>query len=126
MTRRSGSEESQYPFRADPPTLAAHTDSVVKLAGPGYPETMSREAWRDAVAAQLGEAARGLTERHDHRVRKALGTCLAYLEKAASRGDPLASDLMRHLRAASAVEQPTERFQFAPGELEEIKSRRGG
>jgi hypothetical protein len=116
----------RYLFRAGPPTFAANAESVVTPGGPGYPETMPREVWRDEVAELLAEAARALTERHDHRVRKTLGTCLAYLEKAHARGDHFAGELLHQLRSGTAVEQPTERFQFAPGELEEIKSRRGG
>jgi hypothetical protein len=75
--------------------------------------------WRESVASLLSEAGRALAAGQGKQARVALGTCMAYLEIAEKSGDALASDLLRQLSPRSNDEL-TERFQFAPGELEEL------
>jgi len=77
--------------------------------------------WRDNVAALLEEVAKALVVHQDRRAVVAIGTALAYLERARARGERDADHLLSQLRAAVEGDR-TERFQFAPGELEAIKS----
>ncbi len=77
--------------------------------------------WRENVASLLQEVAEALVARNDHRAVVAIGTALAYLEKARSRGDTEAGRLLEQLREATNSDELTKRFSFAPGELEEIK-----
>lgn len=51
-----------------------------------------------------------------------MGTALFYLEKARAAGETGAGEILDRLRG-EAFENPTERFTFAPGELEEITRR---
>ena len=83
--------------------------------------------WRESVASLLSEAGRALAAGQGNQARVALGTCVAYLEIAEKSGDALARDL-RNLLSARANDELTERFQFAPGELEELdaENKRGG
>jgi hypothetical protein len=81
--------------------------------------------WRDEVAKLLGEVGGALVARRDREAAKLLGTTLAYVEKAQARGEQGAAELFRHFREV-AENAGTERFRFEPGELEAIKSRRGG
>jgi hypothetical protein len=83
--------------------------------------------WRESVASLLTEAGRALAAGQDSQARVALGTCVAYLEIAEKGGDTLASDLLRQL-IPRTNDELTERFQFAPGELEELdqENKRGG
>ena len=73
--------------------------------------------WRESVAALLTEAGRALAAGQGGQARVALGTCVAYLELAEKSGEHLAKDLLSQLRPRQK-EELTERFQFAPGELE--------
>jgi len=77
--------------------------------------------WRENVASLLEEVAKALVARNDRRAMVAIGTALAYLDKARSRGDLEAGQLLSELREAANNENLTARFSFAPGELEEIK-----
>jgi len=84
--------------------------------------------WRESVASLLMEAGRALAVGQVNQVRVALGTCVAYLEIAEKGGDTMAGDLLRQLRP-QLTDELTERFQFAPGELEELEAenkRNGG
>lgn len=83
---------------------------------------MQPAPWREDVAALLTEMARALRANQDRHAVRALGTVLAYIERLSARGERGAEELLRLLRQ-SAGEQLTERFSFAPGELEEIKRR---
>jgi len=76
--------------------------------------------WRDNVASLLQEVAHALVAHNDRRAVVALGTALAYLEKASVSGDGEAVYLLARLREATK-EDHTARFQFAPGELESLK-----
>ena len=92
---------------------------MCKAARIGILHCVSASTWRQSVASLLGEAGRALSAGQDRQARVALGTCVAYLEIAEKSGDALASDLRRVL-GPRENEELTERFQFAPGELEEL------
>jgi hypothetical protein len=85
---------------------------------------VSQIKWRENVAALLAEVGNELVARNDRRVVVAMGTALAYLEKARDQGDAQAAELLTRLRHATQSDH-TERFSFAPGELEELKRRAG-
>jgi hypothetical protein len=86
---------------------------------------MAALLWRQQVAEQLIEAGRALSAGNARRASAALGTAMAYLEKARASGDPSASALLLEMSASVEVES-TERFSFAPGELEELNARQSG
>jgi hypothetical protein len=86
---------------------------------------MAALLWRQQVAEQLIEAGRALSAGNARRTSAALGTAVGYLEKARASGDPSASALLLQLSAPVEVES-TERFSFAPGELEGLNARRSG
>jgi hypothetical protein len=86
---------------------------------------MATLLWREQVAEQLIEAGRALSAGNARRASAALGTAVAYLEKARASGDPHASALMLQLSVSVEVES-TERFSFAPGELEQLNARKNG
>ena len=79
--------------------------------------------WRENVASLLQDVAKALLADNDRRAVVAIGTALAYLEKARMCGDPQAAFLLAQLRAATQ-EDRTARFQFVPGELEALKSQK--
>jgi hypothetical protein len=83
---------------------------------------MSQANWRSDVGDLLLETARAVAARHDKRAIQSLGTALFYLEKARAAGETGAGEILDRLRS-DAFENPTERFTFAPGELEEITRR---
>jgi hypothetical protein len=84
---------------------------------------MAALLWRQHVGEQLIEAGRALSEGNARRASAALGTAVAYLEKARASGDPSASAMLLQL-SVSANDEGTARFSFAPGELEELNARR--
>lgn len=71
----------------------------------------------------LAEVSHALRDKRDRHAGRGLGTVLAYLAKLQARGEPGVEYLMDQLPAA-AGDAPTDRFRFAPGEAEEIQSRR--
>ncbi len=75
--------------------------------------------WRETVSSLLTEAGRSLALGQPNQTRIALGTCVAYLEIAQKSGDAVARELLRQL-IPSTNEELTERFSFAPGELERL------
>jgi hypothetical protein len=80
--------------------------------------------WRGELSILFSEVVRALEAKQDRQAARALGTAIAYLGKVHARGEPGAEQLVAQL-PGTAVENSTERFQFAPGELEELKSRPG-
>lgn len=76
--------------------------------------------WRESVASLLEDLAKALLAHNDRRAVVAIGTAIAYLEKARISGDEEAASLLAQLREA-VQEDRTARFQFVPGELESIK-----
>ncbi|HYP76272.1 MAG TPA: hypothetical protein VER12_09965 [Polyangiaceae bacterium] len=85
---------------------------------------MAALIWRQHVGEQLIEAGRALSVGNARRANAALGTAFAYLEKARRSGDPEAAALLLQL-SVSVSNESTERFSFAPGELEELSRTRG-
>jgi len=81
--------------------------------------------WRQHVAEQLIEAGNALSAGNARRASAALGTAVAYLEKARATGDAGASALLLQL-SVSVKDECTERFSFAPGELEQLNARKMG
>ncbi|MEI9947420.1 MAG: hypothetical protein WDO74_00135 [Pseudomonadota bacterium] len=86
---------------------------------------MASLLWREHVGAQLIEAGRALSSGNARQASVALGTAVAYLEKARASGDPSASALLLQL-SASVDGESTARFSFAPGELELLSARKNG
>lgn len=84
---------------------------------------MAALLWRQHVGEQLVEAGHALASGNARRANAALGTAVAYLEKARAAGDPSAAALLLRL-TVSANEESTERFSFAPGELEQLNAHR--
>ena len=82
---------------------------------------MAALIWRQQVAEQLLEAGQALSTGNLRRASAALGTAVAYLEKARTSGDAGASALLLQLSAVHK-EESTERFSFAPGELEQLNA----
>ena len=80
--------------------------------------------WRDELSVLFTEVARALDAKQDRQAARALGTAIACLGKVQARGEAGAEHLAAQL-PSSAIESSTERFQFVPGELEELKSRPG-
>jgi hypothetical protein len=80
---------------------------------------MSDQGWHAQVAALLEQAAEALRARRYRRVIVALGTAVAYVEQARDRGDEFARELLSHT-IGSQKDDPTQRFTFQPGELEEL------
>ena len=72
------------------------------------------------MASLLEQVARALVVHNDRRAVVAIGTALAYLEKARLSGDSEAGQLLAQLREATH-EDGTARFSFMPGELEALK-----
>jgi hypothetical protein len=83
---------------------------------------MAHANWRTDVADLLLQTSRAISARHDKGAIQSLGTALFYLEKARAAGETGAGEILDRLRG-EAFENPTERFTFAPGELEEITRR---
>jgi len=85
---------------------------------------MAALLWRQHVGEQLIEAGRALSTGNARRASAALGTAVAYLEKARDSGDSNAAALLLQL-SVPVNEESTERFSFAPGELEQLRARSG-
>jgi hypothetical protein len=80
---------------------------------------MAKSDWRNDVAEQLEQCAVALRERTDRFAVSALGTAIGYLQQAVEAGDRGAVALLA--QAASAQrDDNTQRFSYAPGELEKL------
>jgi hypothetical protein len=86
---------------------------------------MAALLWRQLVAEQLLEAGNAVSAGSLRRASAALGTAVAYLEKARHSGDAGASALLVQLGVVPK-EDCTERFSFAPGELEQLNAFKNG
>lgn len=85
---------------------------------------MERDEWRTEVARLFEVAAEALRARSDRHAVSAFGTAIGYLHKAQARGDQGAAELLAQVLGASS-DGPTDRFTFAPGELEALRSGSG-
>lgn len=83
---------------------------------------MSNDAWREEVALLLERCAASLREHRDRQGGADLGTAMAYLQRAEDEGDKGATTLMGQVCVARSLDR-TERFSFAPGELEMLEAR---
>jgi len=77
-------------------------------------------SWRSEVARLLEHCASALRGQNDRQALIAFGTALAYLVKARKSGAVTAAELLSQV---NEIDGPTQRFTFAPGELEELKAR---
>jgi hypothetical protein len=84
---------------------------------------MADAQWQLEVARLLEEAAEALRARRHRRSIVALGTAVAYVQRASEKGDTFAQELLRHT-VAGPKEDATERFTFAPGELEALTEKK--
>lgn len=83
---------------------------------------MDKSSWRHEVARLLDHCAAALKAGHDRQALNNFGTAIAYLVKAQAAGSLVAAELLSQLSEV-AGDGSTQRFTFAPGELEELKSR---
>jgi hypothetical protein len=83
---------------------------------------MDKSSWRSEVARLLDHCAGALRAGADRQALISFGTAIAYLVKARTAGSLVAGELLSQLNDV-AGDGPTKRFTFAPGELEELKSR---
>ncbi len=82
---------------------------------------MSNNPWRTEVALLLEHAATALRENKDRLAAGDLGAALAYLRRAEESGEKGAAIVMAQVAGRPAGDH-TNRFTFAPGELEEIEA----
>ncbi len=86
---------------------------------------MSNEAWREQVATLLERCAFCLREHRDRQGAADFGAAMSYLQRAEDEGEKGAVTLMAQVCVARSLDR-TERFSFAPGELELLEQRSGG
>lgn len=86
---------------------------------------MSNDAWREQVATLLERCATCLREHRDRQGAADFGAAMAYLQRAEDEGEKGAVTLMAQVCVARSLDR-TERFSFAPGELELLEQRSGG
>ena len=83
---------------------------------------MQPAAWQIDVARLLEEAAEALRNGRQRRTIVALGTAVAYVQRARAEGDAFATELMSHT-VEKPKDDPTSRFTYEPGELEALSVR---
>jgi len=86
---------------------------------------MSNDAWRENVALLLERCAASLREHKDRQGAADLGAAMAYLQRAEDKGESGAVTFMSQICIARSLDH-TERFSFAPGELELLEQRSSG
>ncbi|MGC4090372.1 MAG: hypothetical protein QM756_21335 [Polyangiaceae bacterium] len=84
---------------------------------------MEKSSWRSEVARLLEHCASSLRAKSDHQALVSFGTAVAYLAKAHHGGSVAAGELLSQFNEVMGGDGSTQRFTFAPGELEELKSR---
>lgn len=75
--------------------------------------------WQAEVAGLLEQAAQALRSKRHRRAIVALGTAVAYVQRARDSGDRFAQELLSN--TIDNKEDRTERFTFQPGELEALR-----
>lgn len=83
---------------------------------------MAQSPWQIEVADLLEYAAQCLRTHHDRQAIVAFGTALAYLVRAQDEGERTACELLAQFNE-NARDGQTQRFTFAPGELEALTNR---
>jgi hypothetical protein len=81
---------------------------------------MAKGDWRSEVAKQLEQCAAAIRARTDRAAATSLGTAIGYLQQAEENGDRGAAALLAQTANANKNEDHTQRFSFAPGELEQL------
>jgi hypothetical protein len=86
---------------------------------------MAKIPWRNEVAELLEQCAAALRNRNDRQAIASLGTAIGYLQQAEENGDRTAIALLGQT-GSTTPDDRTQRFSYAPGELEAlVGSRRG-
>jgi hypothetical protein len=80
---------------------------------------MGKDAWREEVASLLERCAASIRAHRDRQAGAEFGTATAYLQRAEDGGDRGAAALLEQVCMASSLDR-TERFEFSPGELENL------
>jgi hypothetical protein len=83
---------------------------------------MVQSIWQAEVAQLLEYCAQCLRARSDRQAVVAFGTALAYLQRAQAEGARTAAELLAQFGELEG-DGKTEKFMFAPGELEELARR---
>jgi hypothetical protein len=81
---------------------------------------MAKGDWRSEVAKQLEQCAAAIRARTDRVATTSFGTAIGYLQQAEEAGDRGAAALLDQAANAKKNEDHTQRFSFAPGELEQL------
>jgi hypothetical protein len=84
---------------------------------------MTQSPWQAEVAQLFEYAAQCLRQHQDRQAIVAFGTAVAYLQRAQDEGERTAAELLAQFNEAERDGQ-TQRFKFAPGELEELLTNR--
>jgi hypothetical protein len=84
---------------------------------------MSTDVWREDVAQLLESCAASLRAHKDYKGAADLGAALAYLQRAEDEGEKGATLLLAQVTATPSLDK-TERFTFAPGELETLAGKK--
>lgn len=80
---------------------------------------MQKGAWRSEVAQLLEQCAEALRATNDRQAIASFGTVVSYLHRAEDAGDRSAVAILDLVRSGGG-DGNTQRFSFAPGELEAI------
>jgi hypothetical protein len=80
---------------------------------------MAKGDWRSEVAKQLEQCAASIRARTDRVAASSLGTAIGYLKQAEAKGDRGAAALLAQATNVNHDDH-TQRFSFAPGELEQL------
>lgn len=83
---------------------------------------MAESSWQIEVAELLEYCAKSLRAKNDRQSIVAFGTAIAYLQRAQEQGERTARELLTQFDEAGG-DGGTQRFTFAPGELEELTGR---
>ena len=83
---------------------------------------MSQDVWREEVASLMQRCAQEIRDRRDRQAGADFGTAIAYLQRAEDDGDRGAIALLEQVCIARSLDR-TEKFSFAPGELEILTNR---
>lgn len=84
---------------------------------------MPQTSWQIEVAQLFEYAAECLRQHHERQAVVAFGTAVAYLQRAQDEGERTAAEMLAILGEVDQDGQ-TQRFRFAPGELEELLNNR--
>ena len=95
---------------------------LCRLVNFRYTQSMSQNAWRNEVALLLESCAASLRAHRDRQAGADLGTAIAYLQRAENDGERSATALLVQAGTVRGDDR-TQRFSYAPGELEDLSGR---